>query len=257
MHATRILIRLYEDLVTKQAEFGYKRGAGGKWTPVYWLLLAFAPLQATGQSASHELTAIEWKLTSFRTFFAAVWQDFFLNNQPRLYASPKITGYTQSAPSGCGMQGPGNAAYCSADNTIYYERPFLVGEVKAAASALKTDGDYAAIVILAHEWGHAAAFWDGQRDRKSMPTIAREQLANCLAGAVTQQAAKAGKLARGDVEEAEFSLCRAAAAPPAKLTGAPALTETHGLPEERIRAFRKGYNGSTSACLADLKLFVY
>jgi hypothetical protein len=36
---------------------------------------------------------------------------------------------------------------------------FLAAEMKSIGAALHTDGDYAPIVIIAHEWGHGADRW--------------------------------------------------------------------------------------------------
>ena len=145
--------------------------------------------------------------------------------------------------------------------------------MKTAAAALHTDGDYAPVVILAHEWGHAAAYAFGQMNtRFSWQTFAGEQLADCLAGAVTQAAERAGKLARGDVQEAEFTLQSDGEVDASKLMSiTPNRPKSigerleddfrkyrnHGSPADRLRAFRKGYGGSAQACLAELKLRGY
>jgi predicted metalloprotease len=169
--------------------------------------------------------------------------------------------------------GANNAFFCSGDNTIYYDQDFMAARMKAAAAALHSDGDYAPVVILAHEWGHAAGYWYGQKNRQfSWQTFAGEQLADCLAGVVTRSAERAGKLATGDVAEAEFTIQSGGRVDLSKLmpigpnrpkTISEKLDDdfrkyaSHGEPADRLRAFRKGYRGTAQACLADLKLGGY
>ena len=221
------------------------------------------------QVTPQDVRAVEWKLTAMSAYFSATWNDFFINVDPRLYASPKRVSYSRSTNTACGEIGPGNAGYCSRDNTIYYDREFLAARMKAAAAALRTDGDYAPVVILAHEWGHAAAYWYRQQNRRlSWQTFAGEQLADCLAGAITVAAEKATKLRPGDLQEAEFEIQAGGAPIPSnfansevpgleKLNLDPGKLVTHGEPADRLRAFRKGYREMAPRCWADLKLGGY
>jgi len=138
--------------------------------------------------------------------------------------------------------------------------------MKSVGAALHMDGDYAAIVILAHEWGHAADFWY-QRNTNSRhwTPLSAEQTADCLAGAVTLAAEKAGRLERGDLQEAERGIQWAGDIDYSKLLPErPGKPETardilhdgfvkmtgHGDPAQRLRAFQEGYRGGTAACLA-------
>src|SRR5262249_42926042 len=128
------------------------------------------------------------------------WAQIFASRGAR-YMSPSLVSYTGSALTPCGQAGSNNAAYCAADNKIYYDSVFFAGMMKAAGEYLGTDGDYAPIVILAHEWGHAA---QAQLDSTSLIGLFRENMADCLAGAITQMAGFDRHLDRGDLEEARY-----------------------------------------------------
>ena len=58
-----------------------------------------------------------------------------------------VVPYTRPIRTACGPAEPGNAFYCSADHSIYYDANLLTSMV--------TDvGDFAPVVAVAHEWGH-------------------------------------------------------------------------------------------------------
>ena len=196
-------------------------------------------------------------------YLSKVWRDFFINVEPRLFQTPKVLAYRNTQHSACGPLTSNNAFFCPADNTIYYDELFLAAMMKSAAASLGSDGDYAAVVIIAHEWGHAAAYAEG-RHRRIYPfgKLQSEQLADCLAGVVTRLAERDGKLAPGDVAEAEFIIYRlgtvdlAGNAPKTLQDGFKRLA-SHGEPADRLRAFRHGYGGTAPQCLADLKIGGY
>jgi predicted metalloprotease len=196
---------------------------------------------------------MKWKLALLQRHLSVVWQQFFALDAPRIYSGPKIVGYTGSRTSGCGPLGPGNAFYCEGDNTIYYDENFFVAEMKNVGTALHTDGDFAPAVILAHEWGHAADYWYRRGQRlPAGQTFATEQLADCLAGATTRSAQRDKRLDRGDLEEAEREL---QAGGDTFDPRAPNRPKSHGTAGERLKAFRKGYNGEAPVCLADRRAF--
>lgn len=142
-------------------------------------------------------------------YFEQVWSQIFANQGAR-YTTPKIVSYTGSISTACGVLGSNNAFYCGADRKIYYDAVFFTGMMKAAGDYLGTDGDYAPIVILAHEWGHAV---QAQLDAASFIGLFRENVADCLAGAITKQAAFDRYLDRGDLEEARYALILGGDAP--------------------------------------------
>jgi predicted metalloprotease len=148
-----------------------------------------------------------------------------------------------------------NAAYCPQRNTIFFDELFVARQAKAAAQSLGSDGDMAGIGIIAHEMGHAVAIQLGE---DSYIPYENEAMADCLAGAFTQHAAKDGSLEKGDLEEAFFGLA-AAGDPTPEYTGnrrvdrqisMRAAVMGHGTREQRLANFRAGYGGGAGACLS-------
>jgi predicted metalloprotease len=119
-----------------------------------------------------------------------------------------------------------NAIYCPRDNTIYFDEVFVAAQAKLAAQELGTDGDMAAVGIIAHEMGHAVAMQLGHIERS---TYANEATADCLAGAFTKQAERDGTLEDGDVDEAFFAMS-AAGDPTPELTGDRRVDRLHPCP---------------------------
>lgn len=149
------------------------------------------------------------------------------------YASPGVVGSDEVVGTGCGEQRP-VAAYCASDQTIYYAPAFFTD--------LDTQiGDFAWIVVLAHEWGHHVQFNLGFRPA---PGPAFELQADCAAGAYTRDAATRGLLAPGDVTEAVTGSSRAGDPVwlPQDQPGA------HGTSDDRITAFMAGYLGGLLGC---------
>jgi predicted metalloprotease len=202
-----------------------------------------------------------------RGYFSEVWNDFFLNDSIRLYLPPTLIGYTTRLQTPCGELPLSNAVFCSVNNSIYYDRQFLTNEMRDVGKALGSDGGYAAVLILAHEWGHAASF--AYRNRKELKldiqTFPEEQLADCLAGGVTLLALKDKKIGMREIKEAELEIQRLGTIDVSKLVPEnPYRRKTemdewrrvlnklrsHGDPEVRLAAFRTGYQSGRKACFA-------
>lgn len=148
--------------------------------------------------------------------------------------------------------------FLRADNTIYFDEIFVAAQAKRAALELGTDGDMAAIGIIAHEVGHAVAFQLGYASRF---TYQNESVADCLAGAFAEYADRSGSLEEGDVDEAFFAMA-AAVDPTPPLTGnerrdrrilRAAAVMGHGTREQRTGNFRRGLEGGAGACLDDFQ----
>lgn len=133
----------------------------------------------------------------------------------------------------CGAAKPGNAAYCSKDHSIYYDPRFL-------DHLRQTIGEYAPIVVLAHEWGHAI-FAKLPAARAS--GYAEERMADCLAGAITRTAIGTGLASKADLEVAEKTLM-SVGEPHGKATG------SHPSWQTRRDAFRSGFQRGAEACTA-------
>jgi predicted metalloprotease len=151
-----------------------------------------------------------------------------------------------------------NAAYCTARNAIYFDEAFLARLADAAARELRTDGDMAAIGVVAHEMGHAVV---SQLRADSRIPYENEAAADCLAGVFTRDSERDGTLETGDLEEAFFGMA-AAGDPAPELTGnrrvdARILTRAallgHGTREQRLQNIRTGYERGAGACVSALR----
>jgi predicted metalloprotease len=144
------------------------------------------------------------------------------------YVSPGIVSLDLVRGTACGRHGPSSAAlYCTLDLTIYLSPSFLA-EKDAAV------GDYAPIIVLAHEWGHHAQNLL-QVDNPGGNTY--ELQADCLAGVYTHYAEDLGLLEPGDLLEA-LEISESAGDPilfPQDNPGA------HGTYVDRRNAVMRGY----------------
>jgi predicted metalloprotease len=186
-----------------------------------------------------DLNRIEAKMESGKRFLDSYWLMATLDPNVK-YNSPKVIRYSGTTTSACGEIAEGNAFFCPAENAIYYDHNFLSKIQAAAEKILHTDGDFAAIIVLAHEWGHQVRW---QLRRSSQSSIEEEGSADCLAGASAKTAEFARLLDPDDIQEAKLSLA---------LGGDEELDPTdpdaHGTPRQRISRFLDGYKGGLAAC---------
>ena len=149
----------------------------------------------------------------------------------------------------CGLDTYGlvNAAYCTVDHTMGWDRGVLLPELR------DNSGDMAVVMVLAHEYGHAIQQRAGLI-RKDTPTLVGEQQADCLAGVYLRWVAE-GKSSRftlstgdglNDVLGAVLSF-----RDPLLREGQPtAGRNAHGSAFERISAFQFGFTDGAAACAA-------
>ena len=151
------------------------------------------------------------------------------------YRSPAVIPLEGPVQTGCGPAGPAAFAfYCPRDEAIYYAPEGF------AAHDLRF-GDFAPIVVTAHEWGHHAQWLAGIIPA---PGNAFELQADCLAGAYASDAGQQGLLDPGDITEAVMG--SAAAGDPLGLPqDAPGA---HGTNDDRVIAFMRGYLDGVSGC---------
>ena len=194
--------------------------------------LVTAEARSTGITMS-DVREMTGKIDAAQRVFESVWSRIFASSGSS-YESPDLVAYTDAIRTPCGRMWSGNAGYCPVTNTIYYDPIFLTRLVKVAGSRLGTDGDYAAVLALAHEWGHAVAIQMGVQYRLG---VLNEEMADRLAGAVTRAVEQAGYLDPGDLDEAKFTLSLLGDHDGVMLTDARA----HGDSETRVRQFMSGY----------------
>lgn len=211
---------------------------------------AAAPITIT----SADVRASNEELASAYSSLVSMWTAEFRDIGER-FATPRLARYRGNIRSVCGTIPAYNAAYCDANNTIYYDEVFLAAQAKITGQALRTDGDMAGVGIIAHEMGHAVTAQLGTRFRSS---YSREAAADCLAGAFARHAEREGSLEKGDLDEAFYAMA-AAADPELRSTGDERLDarrqralerDRHGTREQRQQNFRRGYERGSNACVS-------
>ena len=139
--------------------------------------------------------------------------------------APRVFVYQGTAMTPCGEIN--TPAYCPGDNTVYLETKLL----DMANQAL---GDYAAYVVLAHEYGHSYLSQTNQQPRGKLGELKADE----FAGAFTRYVQQQNLLEEGDIEEAlKFSFA----------SGDYDYWDKghHGTPNERANAFKLGLTGDS------------
>ena len=213
-----------------------------------------APTRVRADITETDVTASNMKVGEAYGALVAMWSADFKQLGTN-FVAPNIARYRGNVRTQCGVMQANNAQYCPQLNTIYFDEVFVARQAKAAANELGTDGDMAAVGIIAHEMGHAVAMQLGETSRIPYDNEAR---ADCLAGAFTQQSSKDGRLEEGDLEEAFFGLA-AAGDPTPEFTGYDRVDARiarraqimgHGTRDQRLANFNAGLTGGARACLA-------
>jgi predicted metalloprotease len=227
-------------------------GLGSFTEPAFFAAPADEPTRvmitvADVRAADEEAQAVYGALT-------AMWTAEFRAAGAR-FVAPRFARYRGNVRSECGIVPASNAAYCGENNTIYYDPVFLTVQAKVTGQALGTDGDMAAVGIIAHEMGHAVT---AQLGRQHDSSYGMESEADCLAGAFARHAERDGSLEAGDLDEAFYAMA-AAGDPELRSSGnrrvdarRAAMLERrrHGTREQRQANFRRGYAGGSNTCLA-------
>ena len=219
--------------------------------------VAAATLPAMPVADETAIAASNYKVGMAYQALATLWSRRFAEIGQR-FTAPALFAYRGAVRTSCGVMRPNNAAYCTGPNAIYFDETFLAHLAEAASLELDTDGDMAAIGVIAHEMGHAVV---SQLRADSRIPYENEAAADCLAGAFTRESEHDGSLEEGDLEEAFFGMA-AAGDPPPELTGnrrvdARILTRAallgHGTREQRLANFTTGYERGAGACVARLR----
>ena len=194
--------------------------------------IAALPLQAQDR---------DWDLVELLELGAldidAYWVAVFAENNLD-YTRPEVVLFSaRRIRTGCSMatsrMGP---FYCSRDHTIYMPRNFM-------QAYLDNVGDFAVVLILAHEWGHAVQAQVGELRGLS---VTRELQADCYAGSWAAYADSGSELVRldpGDLEEGATMLF---------LVGDRNsdwfAENAHGTSEQRIAAYNVGLERGYGQC---------
>lgn len=148
--------------------------------------------------------------------------------------------YVEPVQSGCGVLPLNNAFYCTSDHTIYYDDGLV-------RSLYKEPGDYAAVTVLAHEWGHSVqGLTKVLGGDKAYYSIQTELQADCYSGAFARYLFQQGYLEEGDLDEGGEALLSLGDRRGSKWFD----PQAHGKPFERGAYFHKGWEGGIRACVA-------
>lgn len=149
----------------------------------------------------------------------------------------------------CGLETYGlvNAAYCKPDRTIGWDRGVLMPGLR------QQNGDMGAVMVLAHEYGHAIQQQAELADRTT-PTLVAEQQADCLAGTymrwVAQGDSRRFTLSTGDGLNNLLAAVISFRDPVLTESEAQGGVDEHGSAFERVSAFQFGFTDGPSACAA-------
>ncbi len=170
------------------------------------------------------------------------------------YEEPKLVLFSGAANSGCGFaQSAMGPFYCPQDHKVYLDLSFF----QELADRFGAPGDFAGAYVIAHEVGHHVQNLLGIMDKVDSArggpgsgadslSVRLELQADCFAGVWARNADRARHiLEAGDIEEA----MQAAAA-----VGDDRLQReaqgyvvpdsfTHGTSEQRVRWFKRGFDG--------------
>jgi predicted metalloprotease len=163
------------------------------------------------------------------------WGQYFAQNGQTYMTAKGVHPYTREGiKTSCAPTALNNAFYCRTSNSIYYDDNFL-------RKVYSEEGDYAAVSILAHEWGHLVQSQLGLLDNQLL--VYRELQADCFSGAFAQHLNQPGKLEVFDFEEVA-KLRFSAGKKNIRWTD----TSVHGTPTQRITAFEDGARFGPGAC---------
>lgn len=210
-----------------------------------------APSDATGNFTSRVLGSTE-------DVWSKLFADGKVSGAGSAYAEPTLVLYTGAVQSGCG-QGSAQMGpfYCPLDSKLYLDTSFF----DELASRFAAPGDFAQAYVIAHEIGHHVQKLNGTSDKamQAQRTMGKTQYnafsvkmelqADCYAGVWGHIAEQNGQIETGDIDEA----LKAATA-----IGDDRLQQqgqgytvpdsfTHGTSEQRVRWFRRGFDGGDPA----------
>ncbi len=225
-------------------------------------LMGGGGLQGSGPSAVSSGGAVEdageEKMVEFVSFVLDTTQTTWKRLLPE-YQPAKLVLFRDAVQSACGMaESASGPFYCPGDQKVYVDLSFF----DQLDQQFGAPGDFAQAYVLAHEIGHHVQNLLGteqelrtaQRRNPAAAnrlSVAMELQADCYAGVWGHEAARAGILQSGDLEE---GLTAASAVGDDRLqkmaTGRVSPESfTHGSSAERSRWFRRGMDsGDINQC---------
>jgi predicted metalloprotease len=194
-----------------------------------------------------------------------VWKKLF-SEIGKTYEEPTLVLFRGSTESGCGFASSASGPfYCPEDRKIYIDLSFF-DDLKNRLGAI--GGDFAIAYVLAHEVGHhvqnllgiSGQIHDMQQRRSEKEanklSVALELHADYLAGVWAHYADKyKGVLEAGDIDEALSAASAVGDDRIQKQTQGHVVPDsfTHGTSEQRISAFKQGYQSGELRELRELR----
>lgn len=180
-----------------------------------------------------------------------VWTPLFSENElpnygkaPSAYSHPTLVVFAKAvATGGCGgATSDAGPFYCPADQKLYIDPSFY----EVMKSKLHAPGDFAQAYVIAHEVGHHVQNLLGSNrlnvdgESKNQVSVRIELQADCFAGVWGHSARASLRINDEDLKEA---LTAAHAIGDDALGHSDQSKFTHGSSEQRIRWFRRGFEG--------------
>jgi len=207
--------------------------------------------QSRAQVTDADIRAVSAKVDELSGNLSAIWTKILVGNNKdsRL---PQLKGFTTgSFPCGEYVLGKNTLAYCSPDDTIYYDKVLMAAFVRLTAAHDHDSGMYGALVAFAHEWGHAIYRRSGETTG-----ILEEAAADCFAGVAMRALERMHSVNADDLKDARYSLTLAADAfeNTDLRPGVKTILDqgVHGAASGRIESFDIGYNHGAPACTSKL-----
>ena len=188
------------------------------------------------------------------------WHEIF-RAAGQTYQEPKLVLFANSVDAaGCGFASAASGPfYCPADSKVYLDTAFF----RELSNRFGAPGDFADAYVVAHEVGHHVQNLIGvlpkfhQMRQRMSPADANamsvrvELQADCFAGVWAHFSQAKGLLEPGDLEEALNAARQIGDDTLQKRTQGYVVPESfnHGTSEQRMRWFRKGFDGGrVDAC---------
>jgi uncharacterized protein len=216
--------------------------------------------QQQGPQVQHPQTTQADDLKQFVSVVLAdtedVWSDIFQKYGQR-YEDPKLVLYSDGVRSACGMgmsaMGP---FYCPNDEKVYIDLSFYE-ELK---NRFHVSGDFAEAYVIAHEVGHhvqkllgiadqvEAARQQASEKSANVLQVRMELQADCFAGVWANHAQEIKNIIEpGDIDQAIAAASAIGDDRIQRQTQGYVVPDsfTHGSSAQRVRWFRRGYEGGT------------
>ncbi|MBV8680520.1 MAG: neutral zinc metallopeptidase [Aquitalea sp.] len=187
-----------------------------------------------------------------------VWGQIFQQRGSH-YERPKLVLFSNSTATACGQgQSAMGPFYCPADRKVYIDLAFY----RTLKQQLGAPGEFAEAYVIAHEVGHHVqnllgisgkvdALRRNASERKSNALSVRLELqADCFAGVWGNHADKARHiLENGDLESALNAAAKIGDDTLQRSAGRAVVPDsfTHGSSAQRVRWFRRGFDGGDIA----------